>query len=84
MYRLEEWVAQNYVRAHVFMATRQTDSARKEDGPVVSGSEDGMSTAEYAVGTLAAAAIAGTLLAIAKSGPFKTMILNLFKQAFTV
>ncbi|OKL50696.1 hypothetical protein BM477_01430 [Boudabousia marimammalium] len=49
-----------------------------------SDSEDGMTTTEYAVGTLAAAAIAGTLLAIAKSGAFKTMLLGIFKDALNV
>ncbi|AOZ71982.1 hypothetical protein BK816_00635 [Boudabousia tangfeifanii] len=46
--------------------------------------EDGMSTAEYAIGTLAAAAIAGVLLAIAKSAPFKAMLTKMINSAFTV
>ena len=83
MYRLEEWITRNYVRAHV-AARYQEGTQCGTESDVASRGEDGMSTAEYAVGTLAAAAIAGTLLAVAKSGPFKTMILNLFKQAFTV
>ncbi|MBV7363042.1 DUF4244 domain-containing protein [Actinomycetaceae bacterium TAE3-ERU4] len=46
--------------------------------------ESGMSTAEYAIGTLAAAAIAGALLAVAKSATFRQMLTKLLTQAFNV
>lgn len=36
--------------------------------------EQGMTTAEYAVGTVAAVAFAGLLLAIVKSGPVKSAL----------
>lgn len=43
--------------------------------------EKGMATAEYAIGTLAAAAFAGILLAIVKGGAIKQALTDLIKQA---
>lgn len=48
------------------------------------GEEDGMTTAEYAIGTIAAAAFAGLLLAVIQGGGIKDMLLNLIKQALSV
>jgi len=39
-----------------------------------SGADAGMTTAEYAVGTLAACAFAAVLLAVVKSGPVKSAL----------
>lgn len=46
--------------------------------------EDGMATAEYAIGTLAAAAFAGILLAVVKGGAIKDALTALIKQALSV
>ena len=46
--------------------------------------EHGMTTAEYAVGTLAACAFAAVLLAVIKSGIVKTLIEVLLKTALAV
>lgn len=44
----------------------------------------GMTTVEYAIGTLAAAAFAGLLLLAVKEGGVKEMIITIIKQALTV
>jgi hypothetical protein len=46
-------------------------------------SDVGMTTAEYAVGTCAAAGIGGLLIKIVTSSVFYDMILNVLKQAFS-
>ncbi|GAA1848088.1 DUF4244 domain-containing protein [Myceligenerans crystallogenes] len=46
--------------------------------------EAGMATAEYAIGTLGAAGIAGLLLALLKGGPVKDMLMNLIEQALSI
>ena len=46
--------------------------------------EAGMSTAEYAIGTVAAAAFAGLLLAIIRSGGLRPMIESLLSSALSV
>lgn len=43
--------------------------------------DDGMTTAEYAVGTLAAVAFAGLLFALMSSGNVKNMLLELVTAA---
>ena len=43
--------------------------------------EAGMSTAEYAVGTIAACALAGVLLAIFQGGPIKNLIMKVLDFA---
>ncbi|HET9022779.1 MAG TPA: DUF4244 domain-containing protein [Ornithinibacter sp.] len=43
--------------------------------------EEGMTTAEYAVGTVAAVAFAGLLLAIVRSGPVKTALTKIIVTA---
>jgi Protein of unknown function (DUF4244) len=45
------------------------------------GDDTGMSTAEYAVGTVAAAAFAGLLFKIVTSPEVRTMLLAIIKQA---
>ncbi len=56
--------------------------ARK--GLVRKGRDAGMTTAEYAVGTLAACALAAVLLAIVQSGVIKTLITTVIKTALSV
>ena len=46
--------------------------------------EAGMTTAEYAVGTLAACAFSAVLMAVIKSGMVKHLIEALFKTALAV
>lgn len=43
--------------------------------------EEGMTTAEYAVGTVAAVAFAGLLLAVVKSGPVKSALTTIIVSA---
>jgi len=44
----------------------------------------GMTTAEYAVGTLAACAFAATLLAVVRSGAIKSALSNLITSALSI
>ena len=44
----------------------------------------GMTTAEYAVGTLAACAFAATLLAIVRSGEVRSALTNLITSALSI
>lgn len=44
----------------------------------------GMTTAEYAVGTLAACAFAAVLLAVVKSGPVKSALGNVITTALGI
>ena len=44
----------------------------------------GMTTAEYAVGTLAACAFAATLLAIVRSGAIKSALTSLITSALSI
>ena len=45
--------------------------------------EEGMATAEYAIGTLAAAAFAGLLLAIMRSGSLQSVLQGLIESALS-
>ena len=52
---------------------------------VVLGRADaGMTTAEYAVGTLAACAFAATLLAVVRSGAIKSALSDLITSALSI
>jgi hypothetical protein len=46
--------------------------------------EAGMSTAEYAVGTLAAVAFAAVLMVVVKSGPVKSALANVITTALGI
>lgn len=46
--------------------------------------EAGMTTAEYAVGTLAAVAFAAVLMAVVKSGAVKTALTGIIQAALSV
>ena len=54
------------------MATRVVRRFRRSGERVRALGEAGMTTAEYAVGTVAAVAFAGLLLAVVRSGPVKS------------
>jgi len=45
-------------------------------------SHEGMTTAEYAVGTCAAAGLGGVLLKILTSTPIEQLIISIIKRAF--
>ncbi|MBW8172143.1 DUF4244 domain-containing protein [Ornithinimicrobium sp. Arc0846-15] len=57
---------------------------RRVHTALASRKEAGMTTAEYAVGTLAACAFAAVLLAIVKSGGIKTMVTGVIEAALSV
>ena len=57
---------------------------RAPDGGEDPGREAGMATAEYAIGTLAAAAFAGLLLAIMRSGSLRGVLESLIGSALSV
>ena len=46
--------------------------------------EDGMTTAEYAIGTLAATAFAALLMAVIKGGGIKSALTAIIKQALSI
>lgn len=59
------------------------------DGPVRAGRgrpdpEAGMATAEYAIATLAAAAFAGVLLVVVRSGEVRDAITAIIRQALSI
>ncbi|BAW92007.1 hypothetical protein CHIBA101_0132 [Actinomyces sp. Chiba101] len=54
------------------------------DGEADPTGEAGMATAEYAIGTLAAAAFAGLLLAIMRSGSLRGTLQSLIESALSV
>ena len=58
--------------------------ARGADGLPDPGGEAGMATAEYAIGTLAAAAFAGLLLAIIRSGSISGLLEGIIGSALSV
>lgn len=57
---------------------------RRLSAAVAAGRDAGMSTAEYAVGTLAACAFAAVLLAIVKSGGITELITTVITTALSV
>ena len=46
--------------------------------------EEGMTTAEYAIGTIAAAGFAGLLIAVLKSGTIKSALTAIIQQALSI
>jgi Protein of unknown function (DUF4244) len=63
---------------------RMIDSLRTRWGTVRHQVDAGMTTAEYAVGTLAACGFAVVLLAIVRSGPVKTALTRVITTALGV
>jgi hypothetical protein len=68
---------QNQLRALASPLISRLDRMRRS-------SQTGMTTAEYAVGTLAACAFAATLLAIVRSGAIKSALSNLITSALSI
>jgi hypothetical protein len=58
-----------------------TDRTRRRWRRLRSNAEAGMTTAEYAVGTLAAVAFAGVLLVIVRSGAVKSALTSIITTA---
>jgi hypothetical protein len=56
------------------MSTRIIERVRAAARRLWRSGEQGMTTAEYAVGTVAAVAFAGLLLVVVKSGPVKSAL----------
>ena len=76
--------------AHLEHRARRLGLARPDgevrlapDGTEDGGGEAGMATAEYAIGTLAAAAFAGLLLAIMRSGSLQSVLQGLIESALS-
>ena len=46
--------------------------------------EEGMTTAEYAIGTIAAAGFAGLIIAVLKSGAIKSALTAIIQQALSI
>lgn len=63
------------------MVTRTVGGLRRLVEKVRTMGEEGMTTAEYAVGTVAAVAFAGLLLAIVRSGPVKSALSEVIVSA---
>ena len=63
------------------MTVRLASRLRGVRGRLRTLGEQGMTTAEYAVGTMAAVAFAALLLAIVRSGPVKTALTKVIMTA---
>ncbi|WP_103063765.1 DUF4244 domain-containing protein [Actinomyces qiguomingii] len=66
------------------LAHGEPSALRAPDGTPDSDGEAGMATAEYAIGTLAAAAFAGLLLAIMRSGSLSSVLRGIIESALSV
>jgi hypothetical protein len=64
--------------------TRRMEGLRRRMRAVRATSAAGMTTAEYAVGTLAAVAFAAVLLAVVKSGPVKSALASVITSALGI
>lgn len=63
---------------------QHTPAPTAPDGTADPGGEAGMATAEYAIGTVAAAAFAGVLLTVLKSGTVKGLLTGLIQTALSM
>ena len=73
----------NTVRGAWGLARPDGEVRLAPDGTEDGGGEAGMATAEYALGTLAAAAFAGLLLAILRSGSLQSVLQGLIESALS-
>jgi hypothetical protein len=64
----------------VIRRMRRLSDRRRE---IVRRVEAGMTTAEYAVGTIAACAFAGLLILVIKSGPVRSMLAKIINAALS-
>ena len=70
-------------RSHRFGAAVRRSVARRRQA-LVQATESGMTTAEYAVGTLAACAFAGVLWAVVRSGAVHTLLQSVIERALNL
>ena len=73
----------NTVRDAWSLAHVRGEDRLARDGTKDGDAEAGMATAEYAIGTLAAAAFAGLLLAIIRSGSLQGVLQGLIESALS-
>lgn len=66
------------------MRSAMTGLRRRLDAVRSHGAEAGMSTAEYAVGTLAAVTFATVLIAVIKSGAVKAGLASIIQAALSI
>jgi hypothetical protein len=60
------------------------DVCPKSDAHPVIGGEDGMTTAEYAIGTLAACGFAALLVTILRSGEVQGLLMGVIRHALAL
>ncbi len=65
-------------------ARRVRALVRRRREVVLRAAESGMTTAEYAVGTLAACAFAGVLWAVVRSGAVRTLLQSVIERALNL
>ena len=73
----------NTVRDAWSLAHLRGENRLAPDGTKDDDGEAGMATAEYAIGTLVAAAFAGLLLAIMRSGSLQSVLQGLIESALS-
>lgn len=66
------------------LSTEGPSARLAPDGTADPGAEAGMATAEYAIGTLAAAAFGGLLLAVIRSGSVGALIQSIIESALSI
>ena len=64
--------------------TQRLQALRRRAATVRATGSAGMSTAEYAVGTLAAVAFAAVLMVVVKSGPVKSALASVITSALGI
>ena len=72
------------LRTSVMLARSSDPSALPATLRRLASGQDGMATAEYAIGTLAAAAFAGLLLALMRSGSLSGALQSIIESALSV
>ena len=72
------------LRTSVMLARPGQSSAQPTLLRRLTSGEEGMATAEYAIGTLAAAAFAGLLLALMRSGSLSGALRSIIESALSV
>lgn len=69
------------LRTHLDRLKQRLDATKNR---AIAGVEHGMATAEYAIGTLAAAAFAGVLMVVVKSGGIKSALMAVIERALSM
>ena len=71
LHRIMQWLYRTYEAIRVHTVSMWSD-------------ESGMSTVEYAIGTIAAAAFGAVLIAVVKSDSVQQSLLNIIQQALNI